>query len=298
MTPHPDFMRSGASPVPKSSVSQAPAPHTALLQKGLEAMQQLQAQTARAHEKFLDTQAQASRTLAELMAQTRGEVPVRYAVSQTENLTDPIQSVPVHPPVPEPVSSPVRPSATNTSPAPLPAPVAQEPNRNLEPVAVEPVADTGVQTILFNIVSRLTGFPVEMLEPQMDIESDLGIDSIKKVEIISELEKEMPQGEGLSSEHLTTVKTLEDICLALSGTTETGSQASPQAETDPAPEGGEPTESGQASRTMAVLVSVISDLTGFPQEMLEPRWIWNQIWASTPSNGWKFSPGWSRNYRI
>ena len=42
--------------------------------------------------------------------------------------------------------------------------------------------------ILFEIVSTLTGFPVDMLELDMNIESDLGIDSIKKVEIISELE--------------------------------------------------------------------------------------------------------------
>lgn len=42
-----------------------------LVHKGLEAMQALQAQTARAHEKFLETQAQASQTLAAMMTQTR-----------------------------------------------------------------------------------------------------------------------------------------------------------------------------------------------------------------------------------
>ena len=31
------------------------------------------------------------------------------------------------------------------------------------------------------IIAEKTGYPVEMLEPAMDMESDLGIDSIKKV---------------------------------------------------------------------------------------------------------------------
>ena len=34
------------------------------------------------------------------------------------------------------------------------------------------------------IVGEKTGYPLEMLEPGMDMESDLGIDSIKRVEIL------------------------------------------------------------------------------------------------------------------
>ena len=319
MTPHPDFMRSSDAKsgqtatahthqgqpsqtwAPASPAREPQVPQTGLLQKGLEAMQQLQAQTARAHEKFLETQAQASKTLAELMAQTRGGIPVRYAVPQAETPAGPIQAVGVQsgpieagqvqappaytPPAPEPVSLPVQAPVARVQPEPAPAPVAEAPAPlHTAPVSAEPapLPEPGVQTILFDIVSRLTGFPVEMLEPQMDIESDLGIDSIKKVEIISELEKEMPREEGLSSEHLTTVRTLEDICNALVGGTKTDSQtkapAAAREKISSAPddativsEDDPQKSSGQASRTMAVLVAVISDLTGFPEEMLEPE---------------------------
>lgn len=72
-----------------------------------------------------------------------------------------------------------------------------------------------IQTVLFEIVSRLTGFPEEMLEPDMDIESDLGVDSIKKVEIISELEKHLPDTQGLTPENIGTARTLNDICHAI-----------------------------------------------------------------------------------
>ncbi|GIT72517.1 MAG: hypothetical protein Ct9H300mP28_23310 [Pseudomonadota bacterium] len=35
-----------------------------------------------------------------------------------------------------------------------------------------------------DIVSEKTGYPQQMLEQEMDMESDLGIDSIKRVEIL------------------------------------------------------------------------------------------------------------------
>ena len=46
---------------------------------------------------------------------------------------------------------------------------------------------------LVEVVSTLTGYPVEMLTPDMDIETDLGIDSIKRVEILSAMEEKMPR---------------------------------------------------------------------------------------------------------
>jgi hypothetical protein len=45
-----------------------------------------------------------------------------------------------------------------------------------------------IEATLLEVVSQLTGYPVEMLGLDMDIESELGIDSIKRVEILSTLE--------------------------------------------------------------------------------------------------------------
>ena len=53
-----------------------------------------------------------------------------------------------------------------------------------------------IETSMLKVVSELTGYPVEMLDMDMDIEADLGIDSIKRVEILSAFEEEMP---GLAS---------------------------------------------------------------------------------------------------
>jgi len=267
-----------------------------LVHKGLEAMQALQAQTAQAHEKFLETQAQASKTLAAMMSQTRQfvdgvapvpenplparPVPSRSVAAETTAPVEPDTApMPDQPPLPAKVNGQT--PSLKTSP-----PIPPEP----ETPARLPAKD--IQAILFEIVSRLTGFPGEMLEPEMDIESDLGVDSIKKVEIVSELEKQLPDTRGLTAENMGTVRTLADICRAIApadiqaanpephplctdAATETsrpervaaGDASRPEpgaAETaDPGPAG--------ASKRMDVLVKTISELTGFPETMLEPE---------------------------
>ena len=50
---------------------------------------------------------------------------------------------------------------------------------------VGPDADRSFESLVLEIVSEKTGYPIEMIEPDMDIEADLGIDSIKRVEIIA-----------------------------------------------------------------------------------------------------------------
>ncbi|MBU3951774.1 MAG: SDR family NAD(P)-dependent oxidoreductase, partial [Proteobacteria bacterium] len=260
-----------------------------LIHKGLEAMQQLQSQTARAHEKFLETQTQASKTLASMMEQTRSfignlptaperyapEPPVSAAVSQVSIVPNPIppraEAKSIHVlEKKEPAAQGIRveDAPDNQTQAALPAD-----NPGIHRPAVSAVS-LPVRQILFEIVARLTGFPVEMLEPQMDIESDLGIDSIKKVEIISELERQIPNGNALTTDHMGSVKTLEDICCAIEPET-TPPETTPP-ETTPLAETSTPRDAASSSpdttgKIFTVLVDTISELTGFPVEMLEPN---------------------------
>lgn len=68
---------------------------------------------------------------------------------------------------------------------------------------------------LFEIVSERTGYPRTMLDPTLDLEADLGIDSIKRVEILNNFRKLLPEfsQEKLESgiEKLAGTKTLEGI---------------------------------------------------------------------------------------
>ena len=46
--------------------------------------------------------------------------------------------------------------------------------------------------MLWQVVADKTGYPADMLEPAMALEADLGIDSIKRVEIFSALQELFP----------------------------------------------------------------------------------------------------------
>ncbi len=68
---------------------------------------------------------------------------------------------------------------------------------------------------LFEIVSERTGYPRSMLDPTLDLEADLGIDSIKRVEILNNFRKLLPEAtqSKLESgiEKLAGTKTLQGI---------------------------------------------------------------------------------------
>ena len=69
---------------------------------------------------------------------------------------------------------------------------------------------------LLEIVSNRTGYPIETLGLDLDIEADLGIDSIKRVEILGKLREEFPSLRNLPDsaevmESLARARTLEAI---------------------------------------------------------------------------------------
>ena len=74
------------------------------------------------------------------------------------------------------------------------------------PAAGPPVAD-----VLLEVVSEKTGYPVEMLELDMQLDADLGIDSIKRVEILSAMQDRLPGAPAVGPEQLGTLRTLRQI---------------------------------------------------------------------------------------
>ncbi|WP_338681346.1 SDR family NAD(P)-dependent oxidoreductase [Streptomyces acidiscabies] len=85
---------------------------------------------------------------------------------------------PAAPPMPilEATPVPQRPveAAPVVTPAPAPAPEAVD-----------------VGQVVLDIISERTGYPVDMIEPDLDLEADLSIDSIKRAEIAGELARRL-----------------------------------------------------------------------------------------------------------
>ncbi|MEC4814262.1 MAG: beta-ketoacyl synthase N-terminal-like domain-containing protein, partial [Scytonema sp. PMC 1069.18] len=86
-----------------------------------------------------------------------------------------------------------------------------------EPLAIshEPLALTtdlsDLDKNLLTITSEKTGYPVEMLELDMDMEADLGIDSIKRVEILGALQELYPDLPQPNLEELAEKRTIGQI---------------------------------------------------------------------------------------
>lgn len=126
-------------------------------------------------------------------------------------------SMPSQPVTPQPVITPA-------TPAPIAATVMPEvPNAHTnEAMTLAQLNNTGkqnkttdLQTLLLEIVVDKTGYPVEMLNMDMAIEADLGIDSIKRVEILSSLSERIPNLPELEPTELAELRTLGDIAAYL-----------------------------------------------------------------------------------
>ena len=128
------------------------------------------------------------------------------------------------------------------------------------------------------VVSEKTGYPVEMLEPSMDMEADLGIDSIKRVEIMGAMQERFPELPKIDPEALAELRTLDQITHHLGQglptqpvTQATPPQAQPALPATPEPKPLEAQPAGIQSDDIAkALMEVVSDKTGYPTEMLEP----------------------------
>ncbi|MCK4503716.1 MAG: SDR family NAD(P)-dependent oxidoreductase, partial [Desulfuromonadales bacterium] len=92
-----------------------------------------------------------------------------------------------------------------------------------EPPQVGMVDRQQVATVLLDVIADKTGYPVEMLELDMALDTDLGIDSIKRVEILSALQQQLPGTPAIKPEHLGTLQTvgqIVDFLASISGTEE------------------------------------------------------------------------------
>ncbi|GAB3510783.1 hypothetical protein GCM10027341_49600 [Spirosoma knui] len=154
-----------------------------------------------------------------------------------------------------------------------------------------------IETSLLSVVAEKTGYPAEMLDLSMDMEADLGIDSIKRVEIFGTMTEAHPAVQGMKQQELAELRTLQQIVDYLTSKMNGGGVANGFAASSPTIEAvsgsGRPTN-GQISPPINVspvgaerpvandtkpgvdhkvietsLLSVVAEKTGYPAEMLD-----------------------------
>jgi NAD(P)-dependent dehydrogenase (short-subunit alcohol dehydrogenase family)/acyl carrier protein len=254
--------------------------------RGLKSMQDLQARTAAAHQQFLETQAEAGRALQRMMESTQRLAETRLGIpAHSANAADNSATFAL-PPTAE--KEPHFRSSDRPETSPAPAPLSETLGHSSEIKRVPPAEQTVPVSVdlpqhadaegldssiiagtLVNVVSELTGYPKDMLHMDMDIEADLGIDSIKRVEILSRLEEKLPGLPGVEPDTMATLKTLGQIVAYLG---QTGSIPSPAKMEAAQPDSqNESRQFSQAENAMLseALLEVVSELTGYPMDMLD-----------------------------
>ena len=111
--------------------------------------------------------------------------------------------------------------------------------------------------VLLEVVGDKTGYPMDMLNLEMSLDTDLGIDSIKRVEILSALQEKLPEAPMVSPEDLGNLQTLQQIVDFLSAGSPSVAETPMTLAT--------PVDDDQLANTM---LEVVADKTGYPVDML------------------------------
>ncbi len=87
-------------------------------------------------------------------------------------------------------------------------------NSSVQPSPIQSNTASDVTALMLQVVADKTGYPAEMLELGMDMEADLGIDSIKRVEILGTVQDQLPELPQLDAATLSECRTLADSRLS------------------------------------------------------------------------------------
>lgn len=105
-------------------------------------------------------------------------------------------------------------STVDTAPTVAPDPDSVSLSTPLASPASEAESASDLETVLLSVVADKTGYPAEVLASDMDMEADLGIDSIKRVEILSAMREYVPALQQSAAGELTqlgSLRTLDDV---------------------------------------------------------------------------------------
>ena len=145
---------------------------------------------------------------------------IKYAMENAGSETGAAPAAPVAS-VAQPAPAPVA-----VTPAPAPAPVATAPVAQPAPVAAAPKAvlpntdEASVTKDIVALVAEKTGYPEDMLDLDLDMEADLGIDTVKQAELFAIMREkyQIARQEGVQLKDYPTIRSIIKYAMAHAGT--------------------------------------------------------------------------------
>ena len=246
------------------------------IQQNLQWFHHHQQETLKIHEQYLQGQSEQTQIALHWGINAEGGVPALPRVSSKSTVS-------VTKPAPPKVLTKFEPPAPNFNPAPTvtlqppvatpnptqPIPTPQSfattsfspPAQNEITLSPETPNPISIDKVLLEIVADKTGYPTDMLETDMDLEADLGIDSIKRVEILGALQEKLPDLQ-VQADELAEQRTLGQILGVLQP--EKNNQSSTISNNESASNSEE-----SATNLQDTLLNIVADKTGYPNDMLE-----------------------------
>ncbi len=168
---------------------------------------------------------------------------------------------------PVPVAAPAKPMALPTEPVVAPAKPMALPT---EPVAAPEPAIDHIAAAVVDIVSGLTGYPPDLLDTDLDLEADLGVDTVKQAEIFAAVRERfaVPRDDNLKLRDFPTLTHVIGWISDRVGTATTSSAETTPAEIT-APAATTDTTQPMRDDIAAAVVDIVSGLTGYPPDLLD-----------------------------
>ncbi len=150
--------------------------------------------------------------------------------------------------------------------------VKEVPNIHAEPVSPEAPTKSELESYLINFVVEQTGYPEDMVDMDADLEGDLGIDSIKKAQLLGELNEMFhfsveADRQNMSLDDFPTLGAIRDfMCKRL------GSEPSAETEAKALPSSDAESVSPEAptkSELESYLINFVVEQTGYPEDMVD-----------------------------
>jgi acyl transferase domain-containing protein/acyl carrier protein len=195
------------------------------------------------------------------LSRISGHAAELEVVNRTLRVRD--TSAPAQAPVPRPAEAVHAPAqataATVAKPVTKPAPAPAAP-----PPMVTPPA--GIAEEILALVVEKTGYPREMLDLDLDMEADLGVDTVKQAELFSALRDryQIPRDPNLKLRDFPTLAHVVRFVYERRPDLQTPSRATEHILGEPAPVAAAPPD-----RISEEILALVVEKTGYPREMLD-----------------------------